>query len=146
MKVTIETANGAQEFELKDEDFSIDETSIDVELCRMGRLMIDYGHLEAALGLEVERKEATLTQLDAELDAKIRVAAKNSGAKVTESGITAEIRRTKERIFLVETLQNSRRNHNILKWAMRALQGKKDCLIALAYRDRALIKSGAYND
>jgi len=143
--VYVETQDGKEEFVLKENDFTIDPSHIDWELCNMGKIMLDYGEVEVRLRVEVEQKETTLEKYKADLDAKIRDDAANSGDKLTEAKITNTIIGDDLRLALVNSISQSRSNHNMMQWAMRALQGKLQCLQALAYRDRQLMKADQFN-
>jgi len=126
------------------EHFTIDPTALDVDLCRLAAVMIEYAEVEVELGAEVERREAALQRWDADQDLAIRSTPGESGARVTETRIQSMVRVHPDRATLVERLVESKRNHNLMRWVMRAMQGKKDCLIALTYREKALIQSERY--
>jgi hypothetical protein len=143
-RVALETPDGVVEYILEQDHFTIDPSHIDLELCNMGKVMLGYGEIETHLRLEVERKEAALDKYKADLDTKIRTDASIAGTKMTEGKVTAAITSDETRVALVESLATSRRHHNMMKWAMIALQSKRDCLIALAYRERQLMKAGEY--
>lgn len=106
--------------------------------------MLFYGDIEARLGAEVERREARLKELEGELDLSVRASSAGSGERLTENRITALIQTHPAHKQHVDNLVESRRNHNLMKWAMRVLQGKRDILVALTYREKELIKSDRY--
>ncbi len=143
--VTIDRPEGKQQYSLQPNDFTIDPSNLEYDLCNMARVMLDYGDIESELRAEVERKEASLSLLEAELDATIRVAAKDSPTRVTEGQIKNTIIRHSDRQALLTSIRSSRQNHNLIRWAMTALQSKRDCLINLSYRERQLMKSEAIN-
>lgn len=132
---------GEESLTLEPEHFSIDETSIDRELCQMGSLLIAYGTVEVKLKVELERREAALQKLEADLDEDIRHEARNEGAKITEGIVAAKIRGSDRRAQALASIRDIRNRYEILRWATRSLQAKRDCLIALAYRDKELIRA-----
>jgi len=132
-------------FVLVSTDFSIDPTILDVELCKMGRIMMGYGFVESQLRTEVERKKAALEHMEADLDTTIRLNAKEEGRKITEAAITAAIKGDMGREELLTSIRTSEQHFNTMRWAMRALQGRKDCMIALTYREKALIQADQFS-
>lgn len=125
-------------------NFSIDPTNIDSELCSLGRVMTEYAEVESILKTEVERKENQLARMEAEMDTALRTKAQSEGTKLTEKTIENLIKGNTERNNLIEDLRISRHNYNLMKWVMRSIASKKDCLIALSYRERDIIKSERY--
>ncbi len=142
--VTLERPDGPVSFTLPVNDFTIDPTELDKELCNLGRVMLQYGEIEAELRLEVERKAAALTKLEADLDTSTRLDLSKAGIKVTEKKVESTVSGHMQRINWLESLSKSRRNHNMMKWAMKAIDCKRDCLIALSYRERQLMKADQY--
>lgn len=123
---------------------SIDESCIDSDLCSMGRFLLYYGELETVLRLEVERKQAALKRLEADLDAMVRANAKNNGEKLTEAMVTSEVIKNVDRQALIASMLKSQKNHNLARWVMTALNAKKECLIAISYRENQIIKADRY--
>ena len=142
--VEIERPDGEVSFTLVENDFTIDPTHVDAELCNMGRTMLEYGDLETELRLEVERKEAALDKLHYDLDESKRHNAAMAGDKLTEAKLKVAITGHPQRIDMLESISKSKKNHNMMKWVMQALQAKRDCLIALSYRERQLMKADQY--
>lgn len=142
--VTIERPEGPVSFSLPKEDFTIDPTALDKDLCALGRVMLDYGEIEAELRLEVDRKDAALERLEADLDTRCRVDLANQAEKVTEKKVEAAINAHPDRLAALDSLAVSRRNWNLMRWAMKALDAKRDCLIAMGYRERQLMKADHY--
>ncbi len=124
---------------------SIDESCIDADLCSMGKYILYYGELEAALKLEVERKEAALEKLEADLDAKVRAMAAASNNKLTEARVEGAVTTDPDRLILIDSLLKSKRNHNMIRWVMKALDAKKECLITLSYRENQIAKADRYS-
>lgn len=142
--VTYELDSGEKKsIRLEPDHFSVDQTNMDLELSSMGKLTLNYGLLETLLRAEVERKEAALERLDAELDSKYRTQGFPDG-KVTETRIAGAVKLAPERSELISSLIESRKNYNLAKWACRALQGKRETLIAIAYRERELLRAERY--
>jgi hypothetical protein len=106
--------------------------------------MLDYGELETELRLEVDRKKAALDKLEADLDVAERLEASKTGVKVTEKRIEKAILGHVDRIAALESIAESKKHHNMMRWAMMALQSKRDCLINLSYRERQLMKADHY--
>lgn len=133
------------EIVLPSQDFTIDTSALDQELCQMGQRMVYYGELEARLKTEVETKELQLERYEAEKDLAVRESAKIAGVKSTEATVSAEVKKDPTRILMSEDLIRSTRSYNVARWACRALLAKKDCLLAIAYRENALIKADRYS-
>jgi hypothetical protein len=144
-KVQVEREDGLFEVVLREDDFTIDPSHIDSELCKFGQTMLQYGEIETELQVEVERKKIALEKLKADLDIGIRAQAAKDGVKLTENKIGTQICNNKSKLDLEYELAVSRGYHEMMRWAMRALQGKKDCLTALAYRERQLMKADEWN-
>jgi len=121
--------------------FNVDPTALDADLCVIGKLMLYYADVETRLGAEVETRAARLKEIEGELDLSIRANGAVTGDRLTENKIAAMIITHPERKNAQAFLVDSERNHNLMKWAMRILQGKRDILIALTYREKELIKS-----
>lgn len=121
--------------------FNVDPTALDADLCAIGKLMLYYADVETRLGAEVESRSARLKQIEGELDLSIRANSAATGDRLTENKISAMIITHPDRKTAQSLLVSSERNHNLMRWAMRILQGKRDILIALTYREKELIKS-----
>lgn len=142
--IRIEREGEIVEFSLNENDFTIDPTNIDAELCNLGRVMLEYGQLETELRLEVDRKKASLDHLVAKLDAEVRTEASKTNTKITEKRIESVITGHPERQAAIESLALSNQYYGLMRHAMRALDAKTGCLQALAYRDRQLMKADSY--
>jgi len=79
--------------------------------------------------------------MQANLYAEIKAKAAKENEKVTEKRIENLIIQSPGYSEAVDSLRDSRRNHNTTRWAMNALNKKTDCLIAMAYRERQLMKA-----
>jgi hypothetical protein len=135
---------GEQEYTLDPVEFSVDESNITPDLCKIGATMLNYGAVEARLRTEVASKEAYLEKLKADLDTQIRADAITSGEKLTEPKIVHRINADPAYQELLLSLRLSKESFNIMRWAMIALQKKTDILISLAYRERQLIKADSF--
>lgn len=129
---------------LQQDDFTIDPSHIDSELCNMGWIMLQYGEVETELQLEVDRKKAQLEKLKADLYISIRETASKDGIKMTENQLASKVASAATKGALEEEIATSRQNHALIRWAMTALQAKRDCLISLSYRERQLMKADHY--
>lgn len=124
--------------------FGVDPTELDADLCRFGKVMLYYADIQTRLEAEVARKKARLKELDGELDLSIRATGTVSGDRLTEGKIGAMVATHPSRKKLVAELVECERNLNMMTWAMKVLQGKKDILIALTYREKEQIKSDRF--
>lgn len=140
---TVQLSNGEIK-ELKPEDFAIDTTLMERELCNMGSTMLHYAEIEVELKAEVERKETALVKLEADIDTNIRSTAAANNEKITEAKISTQVKGDLVRLQLLEELATIHQNHNMMRWAMKALDAKRDCLLAYSYRERQLMKSEQY--
>lgn len=127
--------------ELESRHFIIDPGALDWDLCNMGQILVNYGEIEAELKAEVERKDSSLELLHANMDNETRALARSSGEKMTENMIERTIIRNETYQAAVESLRISRKNHNLMRWAMGALNKKVECLINLSLRERQLMKT-----
>jgi len=141
---TVELSSGTEAVEminLPPYFFHVDPTALDADLCAIGKLMLYYADIETRLGAEVASREARLKEIEGELDLSIRANGAVTGDRLTENRISSMIITHPDRKAAHSVLVSSGRNHNLMKWAMRILQGKRDILIALTYREKELIKS-----
>lgn len=141
MKVQFERDEQLMEIELNPEYFEIDPSRLDYELCTIGRIMLEYGQIEAELKTEVARKKVALEALESEVYAN----SKASTEKATLDTLRHMVKGDKERLKGTEHYNRSQKNYEVMRSAMLALSKKVDCLIALAYRERQLIKTEAYS-
>lgn len=145
---TVEVGSGTEKVQtisLPPSFFNVDPTAIDADLCAIGKLMLYYADVESRLGAEVESRNARLKEIEGELDLSIRASSAVSGDRLTENKISAMITTHPNRKNMQMLLVESERNHNLMKWAMRILQGKRDIMIALTYREKELIKSERFS-
>ena len=142
--VEVENGDTIQQVVVSPRHVSIDESCIDADLCSMGRFLLYYGEVETLLRLEVERKQAALKRLEADLDATVRATAKSTGEKLTEAIVGSKVITDPSRQALIESMLKSQKNHNLMRWVMSALNAKKECLIAISYRENQIIKADRY--
>jgi len=118
-------------------DFLIMEDDLDGELCKMGQLMVEYGStwsdLKAQLARHEEEQEAFYSQKAVVLRA--------AQAKVTADSVKEQLRSDPD--YRKFVLRSQRTEHIMLRVEVwyKSLLGKKDCLIALAYKHRQEIKA-----
>src|SRR3970282_1679373 len=116
-------------------DFGIDQSNLDNELCSLGSKMYEYGEAEGVLRVKVESAKADLETTEAVLDTDIRSSAKTTGTKITEAQVKNEIILRGEYREAVDKLLFAQNEYNRIRAALVAMGAKKDCLIALSYRD-----------
>jgi hypothetical protein len=125
-------------------DFGIDQSNLDNELCSLGSKMYEYGEAEGILRVAVESAKADLEFTEAVLDTDIRMKAKESGTKTTEAQVKNEIILRQEYKESITKLLFSQDEYNRIKAALVSMIAKKDCLIALSYRDRDMMRVGKF--
>ena len=125
-------------------DFNIDESAIDRELCQLGSKMFEYGQEEGKLKVGLEQAKSNLEFTEAVVDTDIRFKAKTEGTKKTEVQLKNEILLSDLYKSALVKYEDAQKNYNLVKAAMVALSAKRDCLIALSYRDRQLMKADVY--
>ncbi len=140
-KVQFERGGQLFEFELKPEYFEIDPSNMDHELCTIGRIVLEYGQIEAELKIEVARKKAALEALEA----RVYRESKLGTEKATMETLKHMVKEDVDRLGGVESYNKSQENYEIMRNAMSALSKKIECLIAMSYRERQLIKTEAYS-
>lgn len=138
--VYIERDGELEEVSFNADDFSIDETTIDATLCNMGRLILQYGTIEAEVKLRVGRLASELERVEALLDSKVRKELREKGDKATEAAIRHAIIADEDYQNYVQALNQAERDQALMKWAMSALLNKSECLRAYAYRERQSMK------
>lgn len=129
---------------INNKDFGIDESAIDRELCTLGSTMFNYGQEEGKLRVELEQAKSNLEFTEAAVDADIRLKSKADGGKKTESQIKNEIILSDLYRSALVNYEDVQKRYNMIKAAMIALSAKRDCLIALSYRDRQMMKADVY--
>ena len=140
--VFLENEDGElQQVDLVPDDFGIDETMIDASLCQMGKLILNYGTLEAEVKLREGRLAAELERVAALLDNQIRADFLERGEKATEAKIANTITMNEDYQAYVQALNQARRDVAMMKWAMTALIQKSECLRAYAYRENQSMKA-----
>lgn len=139
--IYIEREGQYHEIRLSPNNFSIDESELDKELCTMGRTIFEYGSLEAEANLMVGRLSSEKEKLSAILDSQIRAEFAKIGDKATEAKISHAIVLNENYQTIVQTLLQAEKSHATIKWAMVALRHKSECLRALSFRENASIKA-----
>lgn len=126
------------------DDFNIDQSNIDNELCSLGKRMYEYGEQEGKLRVAVDDAKNNVEFVEGALDASIRDQAKAAGTKTTEAQVRNQIISSPLYKDALSKLMEAQRSHAIIRAAFSAICAKKDCLIALSYRDRQLMKAEMY--
>ena len=139
--VYVEQGDDLVEIELVSEHFSIDESAIDATLCQMGKLILDYGTIEAEVKLREGRLAAELERVGALLDKTVRDDLLAKGEKLTEARVAHGITLDQNYQAYVAALNQARRDVAMMKWAMSALINKSECLRAYAYRENQSLKA-----
>ena len=139
--VFIEQGEEMVEVELNEQDFSIDETVIDATLCQMGKLILNYGQVEAEVKLRAGRLHSELERVKALLDTQVRADFAKSGEKATEAKIAHTITGNEDYQVYVNALNQAERDQAMMRWAMTALIHKSECLRAYAYRENQSMKA-----
>ena len=128
-----------QPFPINEDDFTIDRSDLDSDMCALPRRILHYGEMDSRFRLAVESRKVELEKLEADLDAEIR--ANHTGEKrQTEGQIQSEIIRDKRYQTLQQQILEVQSSWNTMKWIMNALEAKKECLISLSYKERQLLK------
>lgn len=128
-----------ENFEIDEKDFIVDRSDVDSDLSKLPSRMIHYGYLEARFRLAVETKKSNLNKLEADLDDKIRNEYKGE-KRQTEAQVKNEIIRNQDYQNLQKDLLETQFGWNTVRWILHALDGKKDSLICIGYRERQLMK------
>lgn len=121
-------------------DFSIDESELNRELCRMGQILLRYGDVAAELRTELERKEEALKHLFSNLSEATRASAEKTGTKLT-------VDRVKDLVVTNTLYQDALKNVHILRantqkadhW-WRTANSKTKLLEALAFKQNAELR------
>ena len=129
----------AEKFDLE-KDFSMDEGNLNVEICRMGQLLVRYGSLAAEQGANLSRVEEQVKLIKASVSAALRSQAEVTGTKIT-------IPELADQVTLHPTYQQALSGLHILRadalkaehW-WRSMVKKTDLLNAMAYRQSAELK------
>jgi len=125
-------------------DFSIDPDNLDTELCRMARLMIRYGEIQAELKTQLSRKEENVKLTFAVISQNIRAHADTSGQKITESTVKEKAQVHEQYQLSLADLHNTQKYSIMADNFWRTIQKKADLLQALTYRQSSEIKRGAW--
>lgn len=139
--IYLERDGDLEPVELDPQAFSVDESELDRELCTMGRLIFEYGTIEAEAKMRVGRLEAEKERLGAVLDTKVRAQFEKTGEKATEARIRNVALQDPIYQDIVQNLIQATTDAATMKWAMTSLTHKSDCLRALAYRETQSMKA-----
>ena len=128
-----------------EKDFTINDTILDAEICRMGMILLKYGDLYAEMHAMLLRKEEEMKYLKARVAGAVRSEAEATATKKPTEGALSE------RVLSNELIQQGmyalhRARADSLKaehWWWSA-QKKADLLRALAYRQSAELQKSYY--
>lgn len=129
------------EYELDTEnDFHITQEMLDVEICRQGRLMLQYGDIASEMEAMLTRKEEELKFTYAIIASKIRADAEKDNVKLTEAKINEQVIQNsnyQQVLFNVHKCRADALKAN--KW-WKSIVKKTDLLNSLAYRQGQELK------
>ena len=72
-------------------DFAMDEGNLNLEICRMGQLLVRYGDLAAQQQANLKRKEENVKLVSARVSGALRSQAEATGDKMTESKLSEKV-------------------------------------------------------
>ena len=129
----------AETFDLG-KDFAMDEGNLNMEICRMGQLLVRYGSLAAEQGANLSRVEEQVKLTKASVSMALRSQAEVSGTKITIPDLA-------DQVTLHPTYQEALSELHILRadtlkaehW-WRSILKKSDLLSAMAYRQTAELR------
>jgi len=127
--------------EIDPNHLSIDMSVLDVELCQVGRLIYEYGIIEAECRLRVARLETYLDNTKAKLDSEIRSKFVTAGVKFTEAKVESEVTQSDVVQEISSHLALASQDAIIMRWVMSALVHKSENLRALAFREGQSIRA-----
>lgn len=115
-------------------DFHIEQELLDHEICRQGRLMLQYGDIASELEAMLKRKEEELKFAYAVVASKIRADAEKEGRKITENKVAEETSQDESYRQVLFTVHKCRADAlKADKW-WKTMVKKADLLNALAWR------------
>jgi hypothetical protein len=128
-----------ENFDLE-KDFSIDESNLNGEICRMGQLLVRYGGIDAEQNANLRRKEENAKLVRARVSGALRSDAEANGKKMTVQALEDET-------LQHASYQQALTELHILRAAAikadhwwRSIVKKTDLLNAMAFRQNAEIK------
>jgi hypothetical protein len=127
--------------EIEPNHLSIDPSILDGELCQIGRMIYEYGVIEAEVKLRVARLENYKDDVMSRTDSEIRTKYVNAGVKFTEAKVESEVLQSDTYKQCAEQLALANSEAITMKWVMSALTHKSENLRALAYREGQSIKA-----
>jgi len=114
-------------------DFTINDSDIDRELCRIGQLMARYGAVAAELSANLARKEEEVKYVAARCAAALRSQAEVSGAKTTVDKIKDDVVLSVEYQSALSTLHLLRAEAEKTEHWWRSISAKASALNSLTY-------------
>ena len=141
VSVFIESNGELLQMDLDPNAFSVDDSDLDGELCRIARMIFEYGTVEAETKLRVGRLDAEIERLRSELDVKVRASFLERGEKATEARVAGAIVLDNQFQETTHAYNQAVRDAGVMRWAMTALTHKSEALRALAYRENQSMKA-----
>lgn len=123
-------------------DFSMDETRLNYEICRMGQLLVRYGTVAAEQEANLKRKEEKVKLVQAQLAGAIRSQAEKDGRKLTEPQLKEEVINSQLYQDILNELHVLRADQAKTDHWWRAMSTKASLLNALAYKHNVEMKKG----
>lgn len=113
-----------------DSDFSIDDTNMDGELCRIGQLLAKYGEVQAKLRAQLSRHENDVEVTYSREAQKIR---SNTQVKTTEKGVEEQVTLEPSYQAALLRLSETQKDSLMVDNFFKAIMKKADALNALTY-------------
>ena len=141
MPVTINVYGTSLDLDVEDH-FNIDDTNLDRELCRQGKLLAYYAELAANMEAQAKSKKLDLERLTAKSDLDIRATARNAGEKLTEGQIRAKITVRPDFQEASEAYIKAQRDADVVKNLWNSIYLKTGLLRSMRSRQDAEMYNG----
>jgi hypothetical protein len=120
-------------------DFAMDDQQIEMEVCRMGQLLVRYGTIAAEQNANLKRKEEFAKLMSARVSAAVRSDAEAHGRKTTEPQLKEEVTAHASYQAALAELHILRADAIKADHWFSALMKKADLLKSLCFRQGAEI-------
>ena len=121
-------------------DFSMDEANLNLEICRMGQLLVRYGDLAAHMQANLKRKEENVKFVQARVAGALRSTAEATGSKLTEGKLNEQVTVDSQYQQALSELHILRADALRADHWWRSIVKKADLLNAMAFRQNAEIR------
>lgn len=121
-------------------DFAIDEGNLNLEICRMGQLLVRYGDLAAKMTANLKRKEEHVKYTQARVAGATRSAAEAAGTKMTEGKLAEKVTTDPQYQQALSELHILRADALKADHWWRSIVKKAELLNAMAFRQNAEIR------